>query len=78
MIYSYNIESMRRTSTHQNVPNSIIEKEFKRMQEPPKDFITAHRHNFKRQEEIQEKTRHAINSQTEKAMSKIDALVGKK
>ena len=53
MIYSYNIESMRRKSAHENVPNSIIEKEFSRMQEPARDFITAHRTNFKKQEEIQ-------------------------
>ena len=78
MLYSYNIESMRRTSASDKVPNSIIEKEFKRMQEPAKDFITAHRTNFKNQEEIQEKTRAAINSHTAAAMQKIDALVSKK
>jgi hypothetical protein len=75
MIYSFNIDSMRRTGCSDNVPNSIIEREFERIRQPQKDFMVANRNHFKKQEEIQEKAREAINEKAANAMTRIDAIV---
>ena len=50
MLYSFNIDSLRRTSCYDNVPNSIIEREFERIRQPQRDFVTANRKHLKRQE----------------------------
>lgn len=78
MIYSFNMESMQRTSCEEDVPNSIIEREYERIRQPQKDFITANRNTMKKQEEIQEKTRQVINDKTTQALARIDALASNK
>jgi hypothetical protein len=50
MIYSFNMESMQRTSCEADVPNSIIEREFERIKQPQRDFILANRNTLKKQE----------------------------
>jgi hypothetical protein len=75
MIYSFNIDSMRRTGWQDNVPNSIIEREFERIRQPQKDFMVANRNHFKKQEEIQERAREAINDKAAQAVARIDAIV---
>jgi hypothetical protein len=57
------------------VPNSIIEREYERIKQPPRDFIVANRNHLQKQEDIQEKARQTLNQKAAQAMSKIDAIV---
>ena len=61
MLYSFNMESMQRGHSDEDVPNSIIEREFDRIKQPQRDFITANRNALQKQEDIQEKVRQKIN-----------------
>lgn len=71
MLYSFNMESMQRTSCEEDVPNSIIEKEFERIRQPQRDFITANRNTLQKQEDIQEKVRQTINEKAIEALARI-------
>ena len=59
------------------MPNSIIEREYQRIRQPQPDFISANRNHLRRQEDIQEKTRTAINQRAGQAVNQIEALVRK-
>ncbi len=78
MLYSFNMESMKRANCEEDVPNSIIEREFERIKQPQRDFITANRNTLRKQEEIQEKARQNINTKAAQALSKIDDIAARK
>lgn len=69
---------MKRTNCEEDVPNSIIEREFERIRQPQRDFITANRNTLRKQEEIQEKARQNINTKAAQALSKIDDIAARK
>ena len=71
MLYSFNIQSLKRNGCEDNVPNSIIERQYERIKKPQKDFMSAGRNTLKKQEEIQEKARISINQKATNAMAKI-------
>jgi hypothetical protein len=45
LLYSFNSDSLRHTSCYDNVPNSIFEREFEKLQ---RYFVTANRKHLKR------------------------------
>lgn len=69
---------MKRANCEEDVPNSIIEREFERIKQPQRDFITANRNTLRKQEEIQEKARQNINTKAVQALSKIDDIAARK
>lgn len=68
---------MKRKTCEEDVPNSIIEREFERIRHPQKDFITANRNTLRKQEDIQEKVRQTINDKTVQALNRIDAIAAR-
>ena len=74
MIYSFNLESMKRKDCYEDVPNSIIEKEYDRIHEPEHDFFTSHRALMEKQEQMHEKYRLILNEKTDSAIKTIKGL----
>lgn len=50
MIYSFNLDSMKRVDQFEDVPNSIIEKQYERINGPSNDFLSSHRALMNKQE----------------------------
>ena len=69
---------MARKNPYQDVPNSIIEREYERIKEPDHDFLNSHRALMDKQEKLHEKYRLMMNENTENAISAVKSIANPK